>query len=61
MPEQVSPETYEYLLHEPSVQSVLKLIENANGVIHSIGDALHMAERRGMSEEDMKMLEEKKL
>jgi central glycolytic genes regulator len=60
VPEQVSPETYEYLLHEPSVQSVLKLIENANGVIHSIGDALHMAERRGMSEEDMKMLEEKK-
>ena len=60
VPEQVSPETYEYLLHEPSVQSVLKLIENANCVIHSIGEALHMANRRAMSEDVLKMLKEKR-
>ena len=60
VPEQVSPETYEYLLHEPSVQSVLKLIENANCVIHSIGEAMHMAKRRSMSDDDLNMLEEEK-
>ncbi|MBO0477248.1 SorC family transcriptional regulator [Vagococcus sp. DIV0080] len=60
VPEQVSPETYEYLLHEPSVQSVLKLIENANGVIHSIGEAHHMAIRRAMSDDDLEMLEDRK-
>ncbi|MEG0255016.1 MAG: sugar-binding domain-containing protein [Vagococcus sp.] len=56
VPEQVSPETYENLLHEPTVQKVLSLISEANCVIHSIGRALHMAKRRGMSASELAML-----
>lgn len=56
VPEQVSPETYENLLHEPTVQRVLELISEANCVIHSIGSALHMARRRGMSLSELDML-----
>lgn len=56
VPEQVSPETYRPLLQEPSVQKVLALIEQSNCVIHSIGNAMRMAERRGMSQEELSML-----
>ncbi|MGX7014618.1 sugar-binding transcriptional regulator [Vagococcus silagei] len=60
VPEQVSPETYDILLQEPTVQKVLGLISNADCVIHSIGRALHMAKRRGMKDTDMAMLTNKK-
>ena len=49
IPENVSAETYQPLLKEPSVQEVLQLIDNAQVVIHSIGDALVMAKRRSMA------------
>lgn len=60
VPEQVSPETYKPLLQEPSVQEVLGLIKRANCVIHSVGKALHMAARRGMSDKDLAMLKQRK-
>ncbi|MGO2083701.1 sugar-binding transcriptional regulator [Vagococcus sp.] len=56
VPEQVSHETYEFLLQEPTVQKVLELISNTDCVIHSIGRALHMAKRRGMKDTEMAML-----
>ncbi|MGX6977903.1 sugar-binding transcriptional regulator [Vagococcus elongatus] len=56
VPERVSKETYASLLQEPSVQEVLALIDRATCVIHSIGRAMYMAERRGMSEEELDML-----
>ncbi len=56
VPEQVSPETYNSLLQEPSVQRVLELIQRANCVVHGIGKALHMAARRGMTAEQLAML-----
>ena len=59
VPEQVSSETYELLLHEPTVQRVLELISKSNVVIHSIGRALHMAKRRNMSANDLAMLSNK--
>ena len=43
VPEQLSRETYNSLLQEPSIQEVLTLISHANCVVHSIGRALHMA------------------
>ena len=46
VPEQLSRETYNSLLQEPSIQEVLTLISHANCVVHSIGRALHMAARR---------------
>lgn len=59
VPERVSHETYQSLLQEPSVQEVLGLIDESTCVIHSIGQAFHMAERRGMSEKELVMLKEK--
>ncbi|KRK72557.1 sugar-binding transcriptional regulator [Lacticaseibacillus nasuensis] len=49
VPENVSAQTYQPLLKEPAVQEVLQMIDNAQVVIHSIGDALVMAKRRSMS------------
>ncbi len=49
IPENVSEQTYQPLLKEPAVQEVLQMIDNAQVVIHSIGDALIMAKRRSMS------------
>ncbi|MBL1226361.1 sugar-binding transcriptional regulator [Enterococcus sp. BWR-S5] len=59
IPEQLSKETYDSLLQEPSIQEVLELISHSNAVVHSIGRALHMAARRKMSDEEMIMLKQK--
>ncbi|BAL62286.1 sugar-binding domain-containing protein [Melissococcus plutonius] len=59
VPEQLSKETYDSLLQEPSIQEVLTLIKQANCVVHSIGRALHMAARRKMSDEELVMLKQK--
>lgn len=59
VPEQLSNETYQSLLQEPSIQEVLALIAKANGVVHSVGRALHMAARRKMSDEEIVMLKQK--
>lgn len=56
IPERVSHETYQSLLQEPSIKQVLGLIDESTCVIHSIGRALHMAARRGMSQEELVML-----
>ena len=56
VPERVSHETYQSLLQEPFVKQVLSLIEESTCVIHSIGRAVHMAMRRGMSEKELVML-----
>ncbi|MFC6180455.1 sugar-binding transcriptional regulator [Lactiplantibacillus daowaiensis] len=56
VPEQVSERTYEPLLKEPSIQEVLGIIRSANVVIHSVGDAVSMARRRNMSEDQIKVL-----
>lgn len=59
VPEQLSAQTYETLLQEPSIQFVLDLISQTKCVIHSIGRALHMAARRKMSEDELIMLKQK--
>ncbi|WP_261807208.1 sugar-binding transcriptional regulator [Lapidilactobacillus luobeiensis] len=51
VPEDISERTYQPLLQEPSIKSVLDLIGQANVVIHSIGEAMTMAQRRNMSAE----------
>ncbi|GAF40178.1 glycolyticproteinregulator [Agrilactobacillus composti DSM 18527 = JCM 14202] len=56
VPEHVSKETYKTLLQEPSVQEVLQLIGKCNTVLHSIGEATLMAQRRGMSAEVIDMI-----
>ncbi|WP_144554221.1 sugar-binding transcriptional regulator [Bacillus sp. X1(2014)] len=46
VPDQVSTEIYESLIKEPDIHDVLKLIKSASMVLHGIGDAITMAERR---------------
>lgn len=56
-PEHVRSETYSLLLEEPEIKETLELVENASVVLYSIGNALDMAERRGMNDETLKELE----
>lgn len=50
VPDQVSESSYETLLTEPAVIEVLDAIRHSDFIIHGIGDALKMAERRKTSE-----------
>lgn len=59
VPEQVSVETYKPLLQEPGIKKTLKLVDDANCVLYGIGDAKLMAERRGMNEEVLALIETK--
>jgi central glycolytic genes regulator len=57
VPDQVSPEIYASLIKEPEIHEVLDLIKSASMVLHGIGDAITMAERRKTSPEVMEKLE----
>ncbi|WP_138418378.1 sugar-binding transcriptional regulator [Aquibacillus sediminis] len=50
VPDPLSEETYHSIIGEPSVREVLELIRDADVVIHGIGDAITMANRRKTSE-----------
>lgn len=58
VPENVSEQTYEPLLKEPSIKPVLDLIASANVVVHSIGGAMTMASRRHMPTEVVTRLQQ---
>lgn len=60
VPEQVSEDTYRPLLNEPVVQEVVNLIRQSNAAVHSIGEAISMAERRSMPKNVLAMLKERK-
>lgn len=60
VPDQVSEEMYRSMIKEPEIHEVLSLIKSANMVLHGIGDALKMAERRKTAAEDIRKLEESK-
>jgi central glycolytic genes regulator len=57
VPDQVSTEIYNSLIKEPGINEILQLIRSANMVLHGIGDAITMAERRNTSPDTMKKLE----
>ncbi|MFB6468625.1 sugar-binding transcriptional regulator [Cytobacillus sp. Hz8] len=46
VPDQVSQETYQSIMREPNIKEVLGLIKSASMVLHGIGEAKTMAERR---------------
>jgi central glycolytic genes regulator len=56
VPDQVSSEIYESFIKEPLIYEVLGLIKSASMVLHGIGDAITMAERRSTSPEDMEKI-----
>jgi central glycolytic genes regulator len=57
VPDQVSKEIYESLIKEPEIHEVLNLIKSASIVLHGIGDAITMAERRKTPPEVKEKLE----
>ncbi|MFD1739397.1 sugar-binding transcriptional regulator [Bacillus salitolerans] len=60
VPDEVSDEAYHSLVEEPAVREVLQLIRSASIVIHGIGDAKTMAERRKTKQETLaKIIDQK--
>lgn len=57
IPEQLSDESYQSMMREPHIQSVLKVIRKARIVIHGIGDAKQMAIRRNSPQQVIEQLE----
>ncbi|MFV9510622.1 sugar-binding transcriptional regulator [Tepidibacillus sp. LV47] len=60
VPDQLSEETYHFLINEEHVQEVLAVIRSARIVVHGIGQAKIMGIRRRMPAEIMQLLEDKK-
>lgn len=58
VPDVVGEEMFQSIIKEPDIKQVLQLIKDAKIVIHGIGNALTMAERRGAPAEKMKQLAE---
>ena len=56
IPDQVSKEMYESMMKEPNINEVLSLIQSSSMVLHGIGDAITMAERRKTSQQDLQKL-----
>lgn len=60
VPEQISGEAYRSLMNEPHIKEVLHVIQQARIILHGIGDAMAMAQRRNMSEEQIRELKGKR-
>ncbi len=59
VPEHVSKETYLSLSQEPGVAEVIELMNKANCLLYSVGNATIMAERRGLTREEQTLIAEK--
>ncbi|MGJ7920203.1 sugar-binding transcriptional regulator [Neobacillus sp. LXY-4] len=59
VPDQVSQEIYESFIKEPYITEVLELIHSASMVLHGIGDAITMAERRNTSNDEIQNIKAK--
>lgn len=57
-PEALSEEAHEAFQKEPSVVKMIELYDSVDCVIHGIGNAQTMAEMRGSSSEEQRMLQE---
>jgi central glycolytic genes regulator len=57
VPDHLSREAYESLIEEPTVKEALELIKSCRMVVHGIGDAITMAERRKTPSEDMEKIQ----
>ncbi|MBT2693574.1 sugar-binding transcriptional regulator [Bacillus sp. ISL-55] len=56
VPDQVSSEVYKTFIKEPLIYEVWNLVKSASMVLHGIGDAITMAERRNTSQEDLQKI-----
>ncbi|MTH53797.1 hypothetical protein GKZ89_10310 [Bacillus mangrovi] len=57
VPDQLSQEAWQSLTDEPSIKELLKIIKSSSMVVHGIGDAMTMAERRKTAAFDMEKIE----
>lgn len=58
VPDPISDSTYETIMKEPHVIDALEVIKSSNIVLHGVGDALRMAERRKSSKEVLELLKQ---
>lgn len=58
IPENISPELLESLKEESEVKEVLESVETANIYLYGIGNAIEMAQKRGLSEKSIEKLKE---
>jgi central glycolytic genes regulator len=56
VPDQVSEEIYDSFMKEPMIKEVLEMIRSASMVLHGIGDAITMAERRNTNTETLEKM-----
>ncbi|MDQ0225331.1 sugar-binding transcriptional regulator [Metabacillus niabensis] len=57
VPDQLSMEAYQSIIEEPSIKELLTMMKSSSMVIHGIGDAKTMAERRRTPEKDFRKIE----
>lgn len=57
VPDPLSEQSYQTMLQEPSIQEISELIRSADIILHGIGDALTMANRRKSNDTLIKQLE----
>lgn len=60
VPDQLSKDSYKSLMNEPKIKEIIELIHSSNLVVHGIGEAKIMAERRSSSDEVLENLVKKK-
>ncbi|MGL4850187.1 MAG: sugar-binding transcriptional regulator [Clostridium sp.] len=56
IPENISPEILDTLKEEKEIKEIVQSIHNADILIYGIGDAMKMAQKRGISEEKISKL-----
>ncbi|MFZ3579324.1 sugar-binding transcriptional regulator [Virgibacillus sp. DJP39] len=57
VPDPLSEQSYQTMLKEPSIQEITELIRSADIILHGIGDALTMANRRKSNDDLINQLE----
>lgn len=60
VPDQISDESFKSIISEPSVKELMELINSSTMVVHGIGNALEMAERRETPQEVYNKLQKQK-
>jgi central glycolytic genes regulator len=58
VPDPISENSYRTIIEEPAVREVSEYIHNANIVIHGIGNAMTMAERRKTPEDQLEKIKQ---
>jgi central glycolytic genes regulator len=60
VPDDVGEDVIASLCGDPKIKEMLDLIKDSDVVLHGIGTAEEMAKRRGLGEEDLHLLREKR-